>query len=290
LILLKLDSGLLGGLFGIGGGIILVPFLVFYSEFNLVEASGISLFSIIGTSISVSQSKIREKLVNLDLAMRVEAIALVFGFFGSLLAYALPTKVVEISFATMTSVLLLVYIKKTKQTAVYAAHQGVQGVANEGEQSGKTSLKEDLNPQSLKNSSDKNKNSRSSDAKSTHFEPKNNIVFQSIIALAGLFAGLLGIGGGAIIVPLLDKFARIPLKMATATSAYIMGMTTMGGAFGHLTKAQFPFKAAVLALVGVRIGAKLGVGLSRYIPEKVLKAIFILLLMWISMKMWTKAL
>ena len=97
-----LISAFLGGLFGIGGGVVLVPFLTFFSPLSLVEASGISLFCIIATSLSVSAKKMKDRLVNLNLATQVETTALVFGFLGSLLAYRLPETTIKICFAFLS--------------------------------------------------------------------------------------------------------------------------------------------------------------------------------------------
>ncbi|MDB2447098.1 sulfite exporter TauE/SafE family protein [bacterium] len=235
-------SGFLGGLFGIGGGIILVPFLSIYTELNLVEASGISLFCIIGTSLSVSYRKLKANLINLDLAMNVETTALIFGFAGSILAHSLPENVIQICFATMVTVLAGNYAKGIRR------REAPVGERKEVE--------------------------------------VNQFAFQGIIALAGTFAGLLGIGGGALIVPLINKYAKVPIKIATATSAYIMGMTTAGGALGHLMRPSFPYKAAIFALGGVKIGAWIGVEASNYLPDRVIKVCFLLLLIWIAIKMW----
>lgn len=234
-------SGLLGGLFGIGGGIVLVPFLTLYSDLSLVQASGISLFCIVGTSLSVSYRKLRSNQIDLNLVTKVETTALICGFLGSLLAHSLPVKIVQMCFAAMVSLLALLYFRK-----VFTSN--------------------DIDTEDVKHISQG--------------------AFQSIIGASGLFAGLLGIGGGAVIVPLLNKIAHIPIKVATATSAYIMGMTTAGGVLGHIGKPNFPFKAAVIALAGVKVGAWVGVKLSEKISDKVLKLVFLVLLCWVAFKMW----
>ena len=92
-------------------GIILVPFLsIFRIKFN--RSFRISLFCIIGTSLSVSARKMRLNQIRLDLAMKVESTALFFGFVGGLLAFTLPIKVVQICFAIMVSLLAVLMMKK----------------------------------------------------------------------------------------------------------------------------------------------------------------------------------
>ena len=234
-------SAFLGGLFGIGGGIVLVPFLTFFSPLSMVEASGISLFCIIASSLSVSSKKMKDGLVNLNLATQVETTALLFGFFGSLLAYRLPESTIKICFAMMVTILALLMVTKTSEVS------SPETVGGKGE---------------------------------------GGVLFQGVIAISGLFAGLLGIGGGALIVPILTKVARIPMKVATATSTYIMGMITAGGLIGHLFSGEFPVVASLLALGGVKVGAILGSKSAKLISDKLLNGFFFVLLAWISVKMW----
>ena len=234
-----LISAFLGGLFGIGGGVVLVPFLTFFSPLSLVEASGISLFCIIATSLSVSGKKMKDRLVNLNLATQVETTALVFGFLGSLLAYRLPEATIKICFAVMVTVLALMMLTKSKPS-----DEGSKGKGEGG------------------------------------------ALFQGVVALSGLFAGLLGIGGGALIVPILTKVAKIPMQMATATSTYIMGMITAGGLIGHLLSGKFLFGASLLALGGVKVGASLGSHSAKKLSDRLLNLCFFILLAWIAIKMW----
>lgn len=236
-------SGLLAGLFGIGGGIVLIPFLTVFSDLSLQHASGISLFCIIASSLSVSYQKMKDDLVDLGMTTRVETTAIVFGFIGSHLALKLDEQTVQLYFASMVSLIVIIYFRKAFSVEKVDQTKGTSKT-NQG-------------------------------------------VFQIIIAFAGLFSGLLGIGGGALIVPLLNKLANLSIKTATATSAYIMGMTTTGGALGHLQNPDFPFEAVVLSLAGVKLGSFFGTKASVIVPALLLQVSFFLLLIWISIKMWS---
>ena len=127
------------------------------------------------------------------------------------------------------------------------------------------------------------------DALSTHHLSPHRPLLYLILSFAGLFSGMFGIGGGVIFVPLIHKLAKLPLKVATATSTYIMGMTTLGGVLGHIFRPGFPFKASILALAGVRIGAFLGVRLSEKLPDSIIQLCFVGILLWVCFKMWVLA-
>lgn len=274
-------SGFLGGLFGIGGGIILVPFLTLYSNMSLVEASGISLFCIIGTSLSVSYRKLKSNLVNLELATGIEATALAFGFVGSLLAHKLDEQVVKVCFALMVSLLAVSFVE-----SIFIKQRKTCSKVRESEENGRDPVADHTQNRHDDDQLDSS-NQPLVNKMETPVPPEvNKIAFQGIVALAGLFAGLLGIGGGVLIVPLINKVARLPIKIATATSAYIMGMTTAGATLTHVMVSNFSYKFAILALGGVRVGSWAGVEASQFIPDWILKICFFLLLVSIAIKMW----
>lgn len=108
---------------------------------------------------------------------------------------------------------------------------------------------------------------------------------------ASVLAGLLGIGGGVIMVPMMSKLARISVSRAAATSAYLLGVTAAGACLSHLSGGSLPATKAIYALGGVFLGAPLGVRFSRLIHEHHLERAFIvvlgLALTKVILKLWS---
>jgi hypothetical protein len=108
--------------------------------------------------------------------------------------------------------------------------------------------------------------------------------------LAGVVSGLLGIGSGALKVPAMDLAMRLPIKVSTATSNFMIGVTAAASAALYFTRGDIaPFVAAPVA-AGVLVGATFGSRLMGRLHSAVLRLIFVVVLLYVSLQMVLKGL
>jgi uncharacterized membrane protein YfcA len=106
-----------------------------------------------------------------------------------------------------------------------------------------------------------------------------------LMYIAGVVSGLLGIGSGALKVPAMDLAMNLPIKVSTATSNFMMGVTAAASAGVYLARGDIsPFVAAPVGL-GVLVGATLGSRLLGRIKSNTIRAAFVVVLLWISLQM-----
>jgi hypothetical protein len=109
-----------------------------------------------------------------------------------------------------------------------------------------------------------------------------------LMYIAGVVSGLLGIGSGALKVPAMDLAMRLPIKVSTATSNFMIGVTAAASAGVYFARGDIhPFVAAPVA-AGVLLGATLGSHLLGKLHGRVIRVVFVIVLLWISAQMLWK--
>ena len=116
-------------------------------------------------------------------------------------------------------------------------------------------------------------------------EPRNYGVGMGASFVAGSLSGVLGIGGGFIKVPVMNLAMGVPIRVATATSNFMIGITAAASAFVYLARGQLDLAAAVPAILGVLVGAPLGARLLRHVPADGLRRVFGVLLALLAAQM-----
>jgi len=108
--------------------------------------------------------------------------------------------------------------------------------------------------------------------------------------IAGLVSGLLGVGSGTLKVPAMDLAMRLPMKVSTATSNFMIGVTAAAGAAVHFAHGDIvPLVAAPVAL-GVLAGAVAGARLLGRVQSYSVRLLFVLVLVVISAQMAARGL
>ena len=230
-------AGLLGSLTGLGGGVVLIPLLTLAFHVDMRYAIGASLISVIATSSGAAAAYVREGYSNVRIGMFLEVATTIGAVFGAFLATRVPTRALAIIFG-----LVLLY------SAWLSRSQG-----------------EEIQEASVPNPwSDKLRMSGSYPG-----GKGKGIIRYSVDRITGGFAmmfgagtlsGLLGIGSGAVKVLAMDKIMRIPFKVSTTTSNFMIGVTAAASAGLYLARGYvdpglvFPVMLGVLA--GSWIGAK----------------------------------
>jgi uncharacterized membrane protein YfcA len=274
-------AGLFGSLLGLGGGVLLVPLLTLVFGLDLREAVGVSLISVIVTSSAAAGVYLERHVANLRLGMSLELFTAMGALVGGLLAFLVDERWLAVLFAA-----LLVYVAITMLRAREPAPDDVAR----------------LPPEPDDDDSDR------------HIEPPLTGDLASFRAAAlahlsgdtyavrhlgrgiagsagaGVLSALLGIGGGIVKVPLMHVGMGVPLRVATATSNLMIGITAAASAVIYLIRGEVdPYVAGPIA-IGVFVGASLGSRLAHRVELRVLKLLFVAVLLWTALQMLLKAL
>ncbi|MEO8679455.1 MAG: sulfite exporter TauE/SafE family protein [Vicinamibacterales bacterium] len=249
-------AGALGAMLGIGGGVLLVPFLVIGLHLPIQQAVGVSLITVIATSSAVSAGTAGRHLINLRLGMLLEIATAAGGLVGGVTAAALSARALAWLFSGVTAGIAILTLTRLHRRNVL--HEGTHPGAWGG---------------------------RIHDAETGRMVAYR--VKRLPLALAGSFVAgnlstLLGIGGGTIKVPLLNALCGVPLRVATATSAFMIGVTATSGALVYYGQGLIVPSTAAAAVLGVLAGSTLGLRLGTALPVRGLKILMAVVLLTVS--------
>jgi uncharacterized membrane protein YfcA len=258
-------AGLFGSLLGLGGGVLIVPLLTLGFGRPLREAVGVSLVCVIVTSSAAAGAYLRGRVANLRLGMVLALFTAVGALVGGLVAFIVPDRALAGLFAV-----LLAYVALSMARGSRAPRDGEAlppGAA--------TSAGEELPPGRL-------------DAPGYRVR---RVVPGSLASIgAGIVAALLGIGGGAINVPTMHLLMGVPVRVATATSNLMIGVTAVASAIIYLLRGGIdPYMAGPTAL-GVFVGATAGARIASRVDTRVLRWLFVAVLGLIAVQMARRAL
>jgi uncharacterized protein len=255
-------TGTFGALLGLGGGVLLIPFLVIVLGIPMHQAIATSIVAVIATSSAGAAMNLERRTVHIRLGMLLEIATVTGAIFGGITANYLSANILAKLFSGLLFLVALIMIWRARQ------HVGQDPIYTDGSLPG--SFYDDAN------------------GKTIHYTVKKIPVAMLISIVAGNVSGLLGIGGGIFKVPAMNIISGIPMKAATATSNFMIGVTAAASAFiyfahGHL----HPFIASAAAL-GVLAGSMTGVRISRRIHGNVLTWIFAFALLGISIQLYLR--
>ncbi len=229
-------SGVLGAMLGIGGGVFLVPFLVLIVGLPFKSAAAVSLAAVIATSSTVTAAKAGRHLMNLRLGMLLEVATAAGGLAGGLTAIILSPATLQLLFAATAVAVAWVVVRRqpAEEMVCPIGSLGPLGGAYVDEATGRP----------------------------VRYRVQRLPVGLVASFLAGNLSTLLGVGGGIIKVPVLVTWCGVPMRVAAATSAFMIGVTATSGAViyyghGHLVPAL-----AAAAIVGTQVGSTAGMRLA----------------------------
>ena len=256
-------AGLLGSLLGLGGGMIVVPALTLLLGIDIRLAIGASIISVIATSSGAAAAYVRDRLANLRVAMFLELGTTAGAITGAWIAGILHPRWLFVLFGTILG-----------YSAVAMLRPRPRGVVRHH---GETRLAHRLRLHS----------SYFDDAQGQEvgYEPARPILGLGLMYIAGIVSGLLGIGSGALKVPAMDLAMELPIKVSTATSNFMIGVTAAASAGLYFARGQIdPFVAAPVA-IGVLLGAFVGSKMLSRVGRRTLRVTFVIVLIAVSVQM-----
>ncbi|MES2279516.1 MAG: sulfite exporter TauE/SafE family protein [Bacteroidota bacterium] len=225
-------AGLLGSLTGLGGGFIIIPLLTLGLHVNIHYAIGASLVSVIATSSGSAAAYVKEGITNIRIGMFLEIATTIGAMAGAILALHIQTHYIAILFG-----LILAF------SAVMSFVKKVQVISAEGSPAA----------QMLKLNG-----SYPSPAGPVNYGVRNVGGGFFMMIFAGTISGLLGIGSGALKVVAMDTIMRIPFKVSTTTSNFMIGVTAAASAVVYLQRGYIEPGLSMPVVIGVLLGALSG--------------------------------
>ncbi len=244
----SLLAGLVGALSGLGGGVVIVPLLTLGLGVDIRYAIGASLVSVIATSSGAAAAYVREGFSNLRIGMFLEIATTIGALVGAFLATVVSAGTIAVIF-------------------------GLVLLASAFPSSRKPALRPGMQPDPL--------SSRLRMA-STYPGPEGPVEYHvyrvpigfGIMWVAGVLSGLLGIGSGAVKVLAMDQAMRLPFKVSTATSNFMIGVTAAASAGIYLRRGYLDPGLTMPVMLGVLVGALLGARLLPTMQSKWLRIVF----------------
>jgi hypothetical protein len=261
----SIAAGLLGSLLGLGGGIIVVPVLTLLLGVDIRYAIGASIVSVIATSSGAGAAYVREHLVNIRVAMFLELATVLGAVAGAFLAGAIPGRWLHLAFGGVL---------------IYAALM----MWRHDRKNGPRPPVDDSLAESLALHGSYTDHA----GRETPYRVRHTGTGFALSGLAGMVSGLLGVGGGIIKVPTMNLIMGIPMKVASATSTFIIGVTAAASASVYFTRGDIdPFIAGPTA-IGVLCGSFLGSSVMGRIRSSALRRTFTVVLLIIAFQMLRK--
>lgn len=260
LFLSSIFAGFIGALTGLGGGFVIIPLLTLVFKIPIQYAIGASLVAVIATSSGAASNFVKGGFANIKIGMLMEVATVIGSIIGASLVMYLSSSIIAVMLG-----LLQIF-------SAFMAYRNKNTIA-------------------LKESDDKwakrlQLNGSFTDNGEKHdYTVKNVVGGFSIMGLAGIFSGLLGIGSGVLKVLAFDVVMKMPFKVSSSTSNFMIGVTAAAGAIVYFIRGDVNPQLCMPIILGVTFGAFLGAKAMPKIDAKIIRIVFIVILLFLSYQM-----
>jgi uncharacterized membrane protein YfcA len=272
LLLASLAASALGGMLGMASGIFIVPLLTLFGHIDLRTAIGASIVSVIACSCGGAASYLRARLTNVRLAIVLEIATTAGALSGVLLSGWIPERVLFAIFAAVLVVSACQMARKRRDVASAAGTEG--GHAKDGW------LKSRLHstyPDTLVGAE-------------VPYRIERLRLGMALMYGAGMISALLGIGSGALKIPAMDSALRLPIKVSSATSNFMIGVTAAASAGIYFARGEIATAIAGPVALGSVVGAALGAKLLMKVSSESIRVLFVIVLVALAIQMGCSAL
>jgi uncharacterized membrane protein YfcA len=246
--------GTVASMVGVGGGVFIVPLLTLLYEFSPSEAVGTSLATIIFTSLASTANYSRQKRIYYKTGLILALTTVPGAFLGAYLTSIIEERLLGLIFGLFIFFIALRMIFKLSFSRTKQSHT-----------------------------------EKSGHSESSLFESRTKILLGVALSFfGGLSSGLLGIGGGSLLVPIMVLAMKMPMHITVATSMFTMIFTSTSGVVQHFRQGNISFMYVILLVLGTIFGAQLGAYTSKKISGGNLRTIFGIVLVIVSIRMILK--
>lgn len=268
ILLISIIAGVFGSILGLGGAIIITPALTLLFGIDIRYAIGASIVSVIATSSGAAVAYVRDKITNIRIGLFLEIATTTGAITGAFISGLIDSKYLYVIFGLLLLYSAIAMFKKKGQELPeeVVAHPLAEKLKLNGQYYDKV-LKKDVsyNVAGVKGGF-------------------------GMMYFAGVISGLLGIGSGIFKVMAMDLFMKLPLKVSTATSNFMIGVTAAASVVVYLLRGNINPQIAAPVAIGVLIGATGGSKLMQNLRSKTIRMIFIPVLAYVSIQMIIKGL
>jgi uncharacterized membrane protein YfcA len=253
-------AGFLGSLTGLGGGVVVGPALTLVLGVDIKYAIGASLVSVIATSSGAAAAYVREGFSNIRIGMFLEIATTVGAIVGAYLAGRFSTHALAVVFGLVL---------------LHAAYMSLAKGAESAHPVESDALAARLRLDGT----------YPVDGRREHYGVRNVGAGFSLMFGAGALSGLLGIGSGAVKVIAMDRAMRIPFKVSTTTSNFMIGVTAAASAGVYLSRGYVDPRVAMPVMLGVLAGALVGTKVLVQARVRTLRIVFGVVILALAVEM-----
>jgi uncharacterized membrane protein YfcA len=225
-------AGLLGSLTGLGGGFVIIPLLTVFLHVDIHYAIGASLVSVIATSSGSAAAYVKEGITNMRLGMFLEIATTLGAVTGAMIAVFINPHFLAILLGVILIISALLTLRKKAELIVTHTNKWAEKLKLNGSYPGEDGI--------------------------VQYSVSHIGGGFIMMLFAGLLSGLLGIGSGALKVLAMDNIMRIPFKVSTTTSNFMIGVTAAASAVVYLQRGYIEPSISMPVVIGVLIGALVG--------------------------------
>lgn len=258
-------AGFLGSILGLGGGIIIVPVLTLFYHVNIRYAVAASLISIVATSSGAAASYLKDSLTNLRLAVFLEVGTVTGAIFGFIISSSIRPQYLFLLFGLMLFFSGVMMLRRREESISLQNHPWADSLMLDGVYS-------------------------ESDGKQVPYKVQHVPLGLFVMFCAGVLSALLGIGSGILKVLAMDGAMKLPIKVSSATSNFMIGVTASASAGAYLLKGDIRPEIASPVAIGIIIGSFCGAKAMKKMPARRIRQIFVVILSIVSMQMILKGL
>jgi len=259
-------AGMIGALTGLGGGVVLVPLLTLVFKVDIHYAIGTSLVAVIATSSGAAAAYVKEGITNIRLGMFMEIATTAGALIGTMIIVYTPTNIIAVIFGAILIFSALMTLRKRNTDHI--------------ETETKSMLAERLRL---------NSNYPSKDGL-VNYKIKHVPAGFVMMLGAGILSSLLGIGSGAFKVLAMDNVMRIPFKVSTTTSNFMIGVTAAASSILYFHRGYIDPVLTFPVVIGVFAGAMLGARILIGSGVKILRIVFSIVITFVAAEMIYKGL
>lgn len=251
-LVLSIAAGFVGAMSGMGGGVVLIPALTFFGV-DIKRAIAISIVSVIATSSGAASAYVRDRITNVKIGMFLEMFTMVGALVGASLTLASGQRAL---FVTFGIVLLASWVSLWLQRKEEWQPPGSQDAVSRW-----LEFRGSYHDEAV--------------GKDVRYRGTRAYLGAPLMFGAGVVAGLLGIGAGALKVLIHDLVMRLPPKVSTTTSNLIIGVTALAGASVYLRAGLIDPGLAAPVILGITSGAFAGTRVLVRLPNRVVRLFFL---------------
>lgn len=257
-------AGFLGSILGLGGGTIVVPFLTLVLGVDIRYAIAASLISIVATSSGAAASFLRDHLTNLRVAVLLELGTVTGAMSGFLITSSISSRWLYMIFGVFLFFSAIMMLMKKKDSITDIDHPWSKKLNLAG-------------------------NYRHEDGHMVEYKVDNVPFGLTVMYFAGIMSALLGIGSGIFKVLAMDNAMKMPLKVSSATSNFMIGVTAAGSAGAFLLQGDIRPDIACPVALGILVGAFVGGKTMPKMKAATIRKIFVIAMGIVAFQMLKKA-